>query len=397
MDDIKMAAHEVDAIRDEMKQMSRYIYDNPEQGLAEEKACKVQTDILTKYGFSVEPDFCGFPTAYKAVYKGSKPGPTIAMLSEYDALPELGHGCGHNLIALISVGAGIAMRKAADEYGGTIWVIGTPAEETLGAKVEMTKAGAFDEADVVMMSHPAFVDAESPDLTAINSYKFSFYGVPAHAAAAPEMGVNALDAMINFFNLVNALRQQTKPDARIHGIITKGGTAPNIIPDYTEAIFYVRANRCAYLEELSQKVINCAKGAALGTGARLEYDFVDGNFKDVHSNRTLRELNNQQMEKLGLKIMRLGDYVAPGSSDIGDVSYACPSIQNGFDITGGKGYGAHTPEFAKCAGTDEAMERALLYAEGHVLTAIELMKDPSKLAAIKEEHAHISDAPALGF
>lgn len=381
---------EVMNIADEVKELCLFIHDNPELGLEELKACNAQIEILQKYGFTVETNFCGFETAYKAVYKGAKSGPKIAMLAEYDALPEIGHGCGHNMIAMVSVGSGIAMRKYADTYGAEITVIGTPAEETFGTKVDMAKMGAFDEYDVVMMAHPMNEDTDSMNTMAINSRRFSFYGQTAHAAAAPYEGKNALDAMINFFNMVNALRQQTREDARIHGVITNGGLTPNIIPDHTEAEFYIRANKSTYLEELTEKVIDCARGAALGTGTRMECVPSQGDFMDTCSNLYLSEMQSQSLEALGFKIKRTNGQVMPGSSDLGDVSYACPSIQCTYDITDGKGYGAHTREFAACAGSEFAMERALLVIEGFVATAIKLMTDSTHLEKIKEEFKQIS-------
>ena len=213
----------VDRLAPELRKLALDIHDNPELGLQEYKACAWQKELLGRYGFAIEENFCDIETSYKAVYKGRKPGPQIAFLAEYDALPELGHGCGHNLIAMVSVGCGIACREFADEYGAQIDVIGTPAEESAGTKVPMSAKGVFDGYDAVMMAHPAFANAESINTIAMDAYKIEFFGRPAHAAAAPHEGINALDAMINFFNLVNAMRQQTKPDARIHGIITDGG------------------------------------------------------------------------------------------------------------------------------------------------------------------------------
>ena len=257
----------------ELKKLALDIHGNPELGNQEFKACGWQADLLRKYGFEVEVGFAGIPTAYKAVYRSgaggqsgqsgqsrtgeqacsSARGPKIAMLAEYDALPDLGHGCGHNLIAMISVGAGLVIRKLVDQLGGEIHVIGTPAEETAGAKVEMARKGAFQEYDAVMMAHPMHENFTSMDTLAMYCRTFEFFGKTAHASAAPYEGCNALDAVINFFNLVNALRQQTKPDARIHGIITNGGVAPNVIPDYTSALFYIRAEKVAYVEELLKK------------------------------------------------------------------------------------------------------------------------------------------------
>lgn len=186
----------VDALAPELRKLALDIHDNPELGLQEYKACAWQKELLGKYGFEIEENFCDIETSYKAVYKGRKPGPKITFLAEYDALPELGHGCGHNLIAMVSVGCGIACREFADEYGAQIDVIGTPAEETAGTKVPMSAKGVFDGYDAVMMAHPAFANAESINTIAMDAYKIEFFGKPAHAAAAPHEGINALDAMI---------------------------------------------------------------------------------------------------------------------------------------------------------------------------------------------------------
>ncbi|MFR7988957.1 MAG: M20 family metallopeptidase [Anaerovoracaceae bacterium] len=385
MKDVEKINVAVEETASELKQMALYIHENPELGLEERKACQVQTQLLEKYGFSVETGLFGFETSYRAVYKGKKPGPKIAMLAEYDALPELGHGCGHNLIAMVGVGSGLAMRQIADQYGGEIYVFGTPAEETWGSKVGMAKAGAFDDMDVVMMAHPMDRETNCMNTMALKSLKFKFFGRTAHAAAAPHEGVNALDAVINFFNMVNALRQQTKEDARIHGIITDGGKAPNVIPDYTEAFVLTRANKMAYLQELTDKVIACAEGAALGTGCRMEWEKADEDFMDTDSNLTLAELYAEQMEKLGVAIEHTGSEILPGSSDIGDISYVCPAIQSTFDICEGEQVGAHTREFAACAGSDQAMEKALLCIRGFAMTAAELLRNPENLTAIKEE------------
>ena len=196
---------------------------------------------------------------------------------------------------------------------------------------------------------------------------------------------NALDAAISFFNMVNALRQQTREDARLHGIIVNGGSAPNVVPDYTEIIYSARANKMAYLETLTDKVVNCIKAAALGTGCRVEYEKADEDFKDTNSNQVLADLNTRQMEALGVTVQRSAGKTATGSSDLGDVSYVCPSIQSNFNICGDDPKGAHTPEFAELAGTEAAMDRGLLYVEGFVMTAIELMREPKYLKAIKAE------------
>ena len=390
----------------ELKKLALDIHDNPELGHQEFKACGWQAELLRKYGFEVEVGFEGIPTAYKAVYRGGAggpcdeasgligqteaagAGPKLAMLAEYDALPELGHGCGHNLIAMISVGAGLVIRQMVDQLGGEIHVIGTPAEETAGAKVEMARKGAFKEYDAVMMAHPMDENFTSVDTLAMYSRTFEFFGKTAHAAAAPHEGCNALDAMINFFNLVNALRQQTKPDARIHGIITNGGSAANVIPDYTSALFYIRAEKVAYVEELLEKISACAEAAALGTGTTVKISKAEEDFKDICSNLYLANLACSQMEKLGVSIPNPGRTVISGSSDLGDVSYQCPAIQLccGMGLDDGEAkYGPHTIEFTRHACSEKALENAMHFVKGFAMTAAELLTNPNHLAAIRKE------------
>lgn len=390
----------VDRLAPELRKLALDIHDNPELGLQEYKACAWQKELLGRYGFAIEENFCDIETSYKAVYKGRKPGPKIAFLAEYDALPELGHGCGHNLIAMVSVGCGIACREFADEYGAQIDVIGTPAEETAGTKVPMSAKGVFGGYDAVMMAHPAFANAESINTIAMDAYKIEFFGRPAHAAAAPHEGINALDAMINFFNLVNAMRQQTKPDARIHGIITDGGKAANVIPDYTAANFYIRANRVGDVKKLAERVRNCAAGAALGTGCTYKMEYNEENFKDTCTNKALNNLAVDNIQPfLSEPIYRLGDIHAPGSSDLGDVSYEAPAIQVIFKIgeyPNPMG-GGHTLEMAAAAGSEYGINNGLNFVKGLVMTAIELMTKPETLAAVKEEFSHVNDEPVMQF
>ena len=386
---IERVSAAAEALRAELTEMSRTIHDNPElAGLTAPLAQRLQTELLGKYGFEVEENYCGFPTAYRAVYRGKRPGPKIAMLAEYDALPKLGHGCGHNLIAMMSVGAGITMREFADEFGAEIYVYGTPAEETAGTKVEMSQRGVFRDMDVAMMAHPANENSSSINSMAMVCRRFEFFGRAAHAAGAPEQGLKALDAMINFFNLINALRQQTRDDARIHGVIKHGGDAPNIIPDYTSALFYIRSSKNAQLMKLMERVEECARGAALGTGTTVKITPDEVDFKDTCSNMYLSELACQQMEKLSVSMRRLGDAPHMGSSDLGDVSYECPAIHlyawMGPPLRG-KNYYGHTQEFAEVACTDTAFDNAMNFVKGFTMTAIELMTNPAHLAAIREE------------
>lgn len=379
----------------ELRELSMQIHANPELGLEEHKACKWQIGLLEKYGFTVEQPYCGMETAYRATYTGKKPGPRIAMLSEYDALPGLGHACGHNLIAMIGVGAGLLMREAADEIGGEICVIGTPAEETKGGKVVIADAGGFDDLDVAMMSHPDTYDGESADTLAIRSVRFHFYGRSAHAAACPEKGINALDGVISLFNMVNALRQQTTPDTRIHGVIPHGGEAPNVIPDYAMAYFYVRAARVDDMEALFERVCECARGAALGTGCELKIQISPNMFCDTNSNRALTAINTACMRQAGLELRPAAEAEMLGSSDVGNASYRCPAIQTSLDVTQGVDIPGHTAEFCQVSKSDYAFEQAFRCIKGHALTGIALMEDPNLLQPIREEFSQISKRPVM--
>lgn len=393
-DVIKKISRMVDEVSPELKELSKKIHDNPELGNEEFKACKWQEELLDRYGFEIEHAFCGIPTAYKATFRGKKSGPKLATLSEYDALPDLGHACGHNLIAMVSVGAGLVIKNLVEAYGGEISVIGTPAEETAGAKIEMSRKGAFDDYDAVMMAHPFACDAEALDTMAIISKKFEFFGKPAHAAAYPEEGLNALDAVVSFYNMVSMLRQQTKSDARIHGIISNGGSAANVIPEYTEARYNIRSNRMKDALTLTERVEACARAAAAGTGTEVKISSYDEDFMDTCSNRVLSELICEQMESLGHKMERFKDKTVPGSSDVGDVSYRCPAAQMSMNmgpVGRDNGYIAHTHEFEQQAGSELAMENGLDFVRGFAMTAYELLTCPEHLERIKKEFELISE------
>ncbi len=381
------------ALKPELQELTLRIHDNPELGNQEFKACRWQMELLSKYGFTVSDNFCDIPTSYQAVYRGAKPGLKIAMLAEYDALAGLGHGCGHNLIAMVSVGSGIVIKDIVDLYGGEIQVIGTPAEESVGAKVAMAAKGAFDSFDVIMMGHPGEVDVESLDTMAVRTLKFEYFGQAAHAGAAPETGINALDAVISLYNMISVLRQQTKPDARIHAMILDGGKALNVIHDYASVAIAVRSNRMADCQPLTERVIKCAEAAALGTGTRLEIGKYEEDFQDTRSNRALSELACQQMELLGHKVYRMpAGMVAPGSSDLGDVSYHAPSIQLCMGMGPGidcETYSPHTEAFKKMAGSQQAIDNCLDFVTGFGMTAVELLTDPSHMEAIRAEFAKV--------
>lgn len=297
----KLVIKTAETLKDEFIDLSEFIYKNPELGYEEFKSSRAHIDLLKKHGFKVEEKYLGMKTAFRAEYKGKKDGPTIAYFSEYDALPGMGHGCGHNILGSTSTGAGIVLSKFIDEIGGNAIVFGTPAEETSGAKVEMAKKGAFKDIDVAMLAHPEAEYIQSGNALALYPVQFVFKGKAAHAATFPEKGINALDGVILTFNSINALREHILPSTRIHGIIKDGGEAANIVPELAVAQFYIRSTSKNYLEEVLEKVINCAKGASIATGTELEIGTFEVVYDNLVTNKTLSNVYKKSLISLGVK------------------------------------------------------------------------------------------------
>lgn len=371
-------------IRDDIVALSDAIYANPELGNQEFESSKLHAALLEKYGFKVEKPYLGFPTGYRAEYRSAKPGPHVCYMAEYDALPGVGHGCGHNMLGATSVAAGILLSRLVDETGGWAVVLGTPAEETNGAKVEYAKRGVFRDLDAAIVCHPTSVEYyKSGASLAMETIEFEFFGKAAHAASEPEMGINALDAVIQTFNNVNALRQQTKTDARIHGIITQGGEACNVIPEHCVCRFYVRAAKKSYLKHLYEQVMNCGKAAAMATGCKLQMRPFELGYDDLATNERLNRLFIDSLGELGVKeVADPGE--ASGSVDAGNVSYVCPTIHPYFPITK-KNVAGHTREFAACTQTDYAKDRMMEAACAMALTGYHIITEPQTLAEIRRE------------
>lgn len=376
----------ISELRPELQKLSEYIYEHPELGHEEVKSSKAHVELLEKHGFQVEYPYLGIETAFRAVYTGEKEGPSIAYLSEYDALPGIGHGCGHNLLGATDTGSGIVLSKLVNDIGGTVVVLGTPAEETNGDKVTMADADTFNDIDVAFCTHPSDGYYASETSMAMEAIDFRFYGKTAHAAASPFEGKNALDACINFFNNVSSLRQQIHPIARVHGVIKDGGEAANVIPDYARAEFYVRAMDMPYLNELKEKVIRCAEAGALAADCKMEWGHYEASYKNMITNETLSSLYNEKMQELGIDMIT-EERDSMGSMDMGNVSQVVPAINPYFEITNGKAVSAHTTEFRDCTLTKEAYQAMEKTIEALTLTATELITDPEKLAQVKEEFA----------
>lgn len=374
----------INKLAPELDELSLEIYNNPELGYEEYNSCRLHCDILRKYGFNVEENFSGIETGFKAEYKSSKDGITVAYMSEYDALPGIGHGCGHNILGTVSTGAGIVLKEIIDEIGGTVVVFGTPAEETSGAKVAYVENHEFDNVDIAMMAHPGSEYTKSGTSLALEPIQFEFFGKTAHAAAAPEKGVNALDAAIQTFNSINALREHVKSDSRIHGVILDGGKAANIVPDYSKSQFYVRSTSKTYNMELLEKVKNCARGAALATGCELKMTKFEYNYDNMVTNQSLSEVfNNKIYEVAGITMQEPSK--STGSIDAGQVSQVCPAIHPYFDITNDKAIVAHTREMASATLTDYAKEQMKNTIAALVLTAAEVIENKDLYKKIKSE------------
>lgn len=372
----------VETQRQELEELSLRIHSNPELAMAEVKASGWLGDYLERHGFRVERGFCELATAFRATYGKGKP--VIAFLAEYDALPGLGHGCGHNLIAASSVGAGVAGRVAVDRLGGCLQVIGTPAEEGLGGKVLLAQRGAFSDVDAAMLVHPGTRDTAVIQSLGCAILDVEFWGKAAHAAARPEQGINALEAMILAFNAINSLRQHIKDRARIHGIITDGGQAANIVPAHSAGNFMVRALEEGYLEELKAKVLSCFQGAALATGTRLDYRWAEVSYAPMRANKALAEVFARNMESLGRRVEPFDPERSMGSTDMGNVSQLVPAIHPSIAIAP-VAVSNHSPEFAAAAASEAGQKGLLDAASALAMTAAELLGQPESLAKVKEE------------
>jgi amidohydrolase len=373
----------IDAASNELIDLARRIHANPEIAFQERQSAALLEATLEQHGFNVERGIAGLETAFRAEITGASPGPTVAILAEYDALPEIGHACGHNLICTAALGAGIGLAAVRRHLPGRALVMGTPAEEGGGGKVIMLQRGAFEGVDTAMMFHPAgYTLSGRPSLA---SYRLSlkFLGKAAHAAATPHEGINALDAMIQTFSSIGLLRQQMREDARVHGIITYGGAAPNIIPDRAEAVFTVRAMDNAYARALLDRVINCAHGAAQATGATLEHTFRKG-YDAIKPNPTLADTFARHLKALGYPQDTPPERPKMGSTDMGDISQVIPSIHPYVSI-GPKDLPGHTVEFREAAISQRGFTAMLAAAKAMALTACDVLTKPEVLAQARQD------------
>lgn len=379
--------NEIENRRDEYIDISHRIHDYAEIGNEEIRSSKLLIDVLEREGFVVEKALANHPTSFIARKKSSKNfGPTIGYLAEYDALPKLGHACGHNIIGTASTAAAIALSKFIDEIGGEILVLGTPAEEggeNGSAKASFVKQNLLDGIDACLMVHPANKTSVTTESLSNNPIQFEFIGKPAHAASAPEEGINALDGVLQLFNGINALRQHLTDDVRIHGIITDGGNIPNVVPDYAKAKFFIRAATKENCDLVTKKVESIAKGAALITGSKVNIKFFQNEIDSFLINKKFDELFVDNLKILGINIECIPTK-SIGSTDAGNVSQVVPTIQPTIKI-GDDSLVGHTPEFCEAARSKKGDEALLIASKALTLTGFTLLTDESKLREIKEE------------
>jgi len=364
---------EIDAMRDALVGLSERIHETPEVGLQEYQAARWLTGLLREHGFSVLQPVAGMETAFRAQIEGERARPHVALLAEYDALAGIGHACGHNLICTASVGAAVAVHRAVPSLLGTLTVLGTPAEETTGGKIPMVEQGVFEGVDAAMMFHPSRNNWWTRGALAAQGLTITFHGKSSHAAAAPEKGINALNALLLTYHAIDSLRQHVTSDVRIHGIVTKGGDAPNVVPALARGEFLVRANTRTALVDVMVKVKRCAEGAAVCTGADVEFEqgLV---YAERNNSPVLAGYFGDNMARLGVYGEQPPTQGGVGSSDIGNVSLAAPTIHPYLAITDDAA--GHTPEFREAACSERGYAAMLNAAKGLAMTTLDVMYRP---------------------
>ncbi len=392
------ATKAIDAAREELFGIALDIHAHPELNYQEFHAAKLLSDTLEAHDFAVERGIGGVETAFRATLEGGAgDGPTVAVLAEYDALPEIGHGCGHNLIAMAGLGAGLGVQANMKDLPGRLVIIGTPAEEGGGGKIKLLDAGVFDGVDICLSSHPSSnrtiipqdIPMDESWSLAMVGFRYIYHGKAAHAAAAPEEGINALNSLIHLFTGIDALRQHLREDTRIHGIITDGGLAPNVVPEFAAANFMLRCRDRNYLSDvIVGKVLKIAEGAALITGATLEVEPYYPFYENVLPNGVLAENFRANAEAVGMRIDAPtgGRRGSGASTDFGNVSQVLPSLELRYAVSETP-VPSHSRQMTETAITETALSSALNVAKVLSLTAGDFLRDPARLKEAQAEFA----------
>jgi amidohydrolase len=367
----------IDALADELLEVSHTIHARPELAFEEYFACRTLTDVLGAHGLETETGVFGLETAFETRLGDSAEGPTVAVLAEYDALPGIGHSCGHNLIATAALGATLALQNVRERCPGQVRLIGTPAEERGGGKERMARVGAFEGVDAAMMIHPAGVNLATMPCICVAEVEVIYRGRAAHASAMPHLGVNALDGLLIAYQAISNLRQHIQASERIHGIVTEGGAAPNIVPERAAGDFYVRAANEADLAQLKPRVQACFEAGARASGAEVEIKWADVDYLDLNTNWPLAEEFQRNAETLGREFIPMERIPgsSAGSTDMGNISYRTPSIHPML-AAAPPHVVIHNPEFEKWAGSEMGDRAALDGAKALAMTAAAYLLGP---------------------
>lgn len=378
----------IDAAADELIEASHQIHANPELAFKEFFACETLTGVLKEHDLEVETGVFTLETAFQSDLKGSENGPVAAILAEYDALPGIGHACGHNIIATTALGATLGLRGVIDQLPGTVRLLGTPAEEKGGGKELMARAGAFEDVDAALMIHPAGVNLASMPCICVAEVEVIYHGKSSHASAMPHKGINALDGLLLAYQAISNLRQHIRPTERIHGIITEGGDAPNIVPDRTAGQFYVRAANEKDLQKLKPRVQACFEAGAKGSGSEVEVIWAGVDYLDLNTNWPLADQFQTHAESLGRDFVPFEEALGfgAGSTDMGNVSHRVPSIHPMLAVAP-PNVVIHNPEFAKWAASEKGDQAVIDGAKALALTTADYLLSPS----LQEQAKHAFD------
>jgi amidohydrolase len=366
----------VDSIGALLLDVSHAIHAEPELAFNERRACELLCDRIAQANLPVSRGAYGLETAFESEFANATPGPRVALLAEYDALPGIGHACGHNLIATAALGATLALAHLRDRLPGTVRLLGTPAEEKGGGKELMARAGAFDDVDAALMIHPSGINLATMPCICVAEVRVEYHGRSAHASAMPHRGINALDGLLLAYQAISNLRQHIQATERIHGIVTDGGLAPNIVPDFAGGEFYVRAANAADLDALKPRVQACFEGAARATGSTVDVKWAGVDYRDLNTSWPLAARFQQNAEALGREFFPLDKLPAgsSGSTDMGNVSYRVPAIHPML-AAAPRHVVIHHPDFATWAGSEMGDACALDGAKSLAMTTVDYLTD----------------------
>ena len=383
----------IEELKEDLLKLSHDIHSNPEIKWEEFFAVENISKLLNKYDIKTNI-IKDLPTAFTATIKGNSDGPVIAFLAEYDALPDIGHACGHNLIAITNVGAFLGFLALNGDFPGEVRLIGTPAEEADGGKITLLEKKIFEDIDISLSSHGSSHETIFWDSVPMGEGMslaefpiiYEFYGKASHAAASPEKGLNALNAVLHLFSGIDSIRQHVTDDVRIHGIITEGGKAPNIVPDFCSADFLIRSKSTSYLEDLRNKINNIAQGAALMTGTELKIITTDIGYKDVIPNTTIAGIGKNMIDEMDIIIdpQPPNKYGSGGGTDFGNISHVMPSYAFNFAVSQTPVTG-HSPDMEKASISDLAHKNSICITKAMASTALLLIEDESIYNKVQTE------------